>query len=38
MYINAEMIPIETVSGIRGGGLKERSGGGEFKYDILDTL
>jgi hypothetical protein len=32
------MIPVETVSGIRGGGMKESSGGGEFKYDIFDTL
>jgi hypothetical protein len=24
--------------GIRGGGIKERGGGGEFKYDVFDTL
>jgi hypothetical protein len=24
--------------GIKGGGTKESSGGGEFKYDIFDTL
>jgi hypothetical protein len=32
------MIPVETVLGIRGGGMKENSGGGEFKYDIFDAL
>jgi hypothetical protein len=31
------MTPVETVPGIRGG-EKDRSGGGEFKYDIFDTL
>jgi hypothetical protein len=38
MYVNAKTIPVEIVPGIRGKGMKERSGGGEFKYDILDTL
>jgi hypothetical protein len=28
----------ETVPGIRGRGMKENTGGGEFKYDIFDTL
>jgi hypothetical protein len=32
------MIPIETVPGIRGGGIWEKSGGGRFKYDKFDTL
>jgi hypothetical protein len=32
------MIPIETVPRIRGGGVKESSGGGDFKEDILNTL
>jgi hypothetical protein len=32
------MIPVETVPGIGGGGMKESSGGDEFKYDIFDTL
>jgi hypothetical protein len=32
------MIPIETVPGIWGGEMKENNGGGEFKYDIFDTL
>jgi hypothetical protein len=34
----AKMTPVETVSGIRGGGMKESSRGSEFKYDIFDTL
>jgi hypothetical protein len=29
------MIPVETVPGM--GGMKESSGGGEFKCDICDT-
>jgi hypothetical protein len=29
---------IETIPGIRGGMMKENSKGGEFKYDIFDTL
>jgi hypothetical protein len=32
------MIPVETVPGIRGRGMKDSSGQNEFKYDILDTL
>jgi hypothetical protein len=32
------MISVETVPGIRGGGIKESSRGDEFKCDILDTL
>jgi hypothetical protein len=38
VYINAKMIPAETVPGIRGGRMKESSRGGELKYDIFDTL
>jgi hypothetical protein len=38
MYVNAKMIPVETVPGIRGGGIKEDCGRGEFKYDIFDIL
>jgi hypothetical protein len=38
MYVNVKIIPVETVPGIRGGGMKESNGGGEFKYDIFDTL
>jgi hypothetical protein len=32
------MIPVETVPEIEGGEVKQSSGGGEFKYDIFDTL
>jgi hypothetical protein len=32
------MIPVETIPGIGGGGIKVSSGGGKFKYDIFDTL
>jgi hypothetical protein len=40
MYVNVKMIPVETVPvpGNRGGGMKESSGGSEFKYGIFDTL
>jgi hypothetical protein len=38
MYVNVKLILVETVPGIRGGGIEERSGGGEFKYDIFHTL
>jgi hypothetical protein len=38
MYVNAKMVPVETVPGIGGGEVKESSGVGEFKYDISDTL
>jgi hypothetical protein len=38
MYANAKMIPVGTVPGIRGKGMKESIGGGKFKYDIFDTL
>jgi hypothetical protein len=34
----AKMTPVETVPDIRGGRMGESSGGGEFKYDIFDTL
>jgi hypothetical protein len=32
------MTPVETIPGIRGGGIKGSSGRDEFKYDIFDTL
>jgi hypothetical protein len=32
------MIPVKTVPGIRGRGMKESSEGGEFKFDIFDAL
>jgi hypothetical protein len=35
---NEKMISVETVPRIRGRGMKETSGGGEFKYDIFDIL
>jgi hypothetical protein len=38
MYVNAKMIPVETVPGIKGVGMGESSGGKEFKYDIFDAL
>jgi hypothetical protein len=38
MYVNAKIISVETVPRIRGGGMGERSGRGEFKYDVFDTL
>jgi hypothetical protein len=38
MHVNAKMIPVETVPGIRGGRIKDSSEWGEFKYDIFDTL
>jgi hypothetical protein len=36
--IYAKMIPVETIPGMVWEGIKERCGGGEFKYDIFDTL
>jgi hypothetical protein len=38
VYVNAKVVSVETVPGIWGGGIKERGGGGEFKYDIFDTF
>jgi hypothetical protein len=38
MYVDAKMIPLETVSRIGGRRLKEISRGGELMYDIFDTL
>jgi hypothetical protein len=38
VYVNAKMIPAETVPGIMGRGMKENSGGSEFKHDIFDTF
>jgi hypothetical protein len=37
MHVHAKMIAVETVPRIRGWGMKESDGGGEFKYDIFDT-
>jgi hypothetical protein len=38
MYVNAIMIPVVTIPSIRGREEKGSSGGGEFKYVIVDTL
>jgi hypothetical protein len=38
MYVNAKTMCVETGPGIGEGRIKERGGGGEFKYDIFDTL
>jgi hypothetical protein len=38
MYVNAKMIPVETIPGICGEGMKERGRGGELKYYIFDIL
>jgi hypothetical protein len=32
-----KIVPVETIPGLGEGEIKERSGGGEFKY-IFDTL
>jgi hypothetical protein len=32
------VIPVETTPGVRGWGIKEKERGGEFMYDIFDTL
>jgi hypothetical protein len=37
-YVNAKMIPVKTVPGIGGGGMKESSEKDEFKYGIFYTL
>jgi hypothetical protein len=34
MYVNAKIIPFETVPAIKGGGMKD-SGGDEFKYNNI---
>jgi hypothetical protein len=36
MYVNGKVILIETIPGMGGGGIKEKGGGSEFKYDIFD--
>jgi hypothetical protein len=38
MYVNAKIIPVETVAGIGVGGMKESNGRDELKCDIFDTL
>jgi hypothetical protein len=31
-------MPVETIPGMGGRRIQESGGGGEFKYDIFDTL
>jgi hypothetical protein len=38
MHVNAKMIPVETIPSIRRVGRKGSGGGGDFKYDIVNTL
>jgi hypothetical protein len=38
IYVNGKMRPVETIHGMEGGGMKERRGGGESRYDIFDAL
>jgi hypothetical protein len=39
MYGKGKMRPVKTISGMgSSGGIKENSGGDEFKYDIFDIL
>jgi hypothetical protein len=38
MYVNGKMLPVETILGIGGGGIRENDGQGEFNYDIFDIL
>jgi hypothetical protein len=38
MYVNAKIIPVETVPGIWGGVMKENGGGDDFKYDTFGTV
>jgi hypothetical protein len=37
MCVNTKMIPVKTIPGMEGR-IKESNGGGEFKYDIVNTL
>jgi hypothetical protein len=38
MYVNAKMMPVETVSGIKEGGNEGEQCSGQFKYDVFDIL
>jgi hypothetical protein len=38
MYVNAKTIPVETTPESGKGGIKKTGWGGEFMYDIFDTL
>jgi hypothetical protein len=35
MFVNGKMRPVETIQGMRGGGIKENYGEGEFNYDNI---
>jgi hypothetical protein len=35
MDTNGKMRPVETISEMQGGEIKENDGGSEFKYDTL---
>jgi hypothetical protein len=37
MCVNVKMIPVETIPEM-GGDKEDKDGGGEFRYDIYDTL
>jgi hypothetical protein len=37
MYVNGKMKTVEAILGVRGEGIKENDGRGEFKNDIFDT-
>jgi hypothetical protein len=38
MYVNAKMIPVETVPGIGRGGMKESSWGGDSGVIVIDLI
>jgi hypothetical protein len=38
MCVHEKMTSVETIPGVRGGGIKESCGGDEFKYDIFYIL
>jgi hypothetical protein len=38
VYVNAKLIPLNPVQELVEGDIKGSCGGGEFKYDIFDTL
>jgi hypothetical protein len=38
MYANGKMIPVETISGMGGGEVKEKGRRAELKYDKFDIL
>jgi hypothetical protein len=38
MYATRKRIPVEAISGMGRGGMKENDGGSEFNYDIFDKL